>query len=127
VLLKDEISYLESYIELHKIRYQKNVEILCSHDVEEGLKVAPLLFIILLENAFKHGVEKMRKDAFIHLRIQSKGKELFFTIENNFDESPSNHPIGIGLENMKKRLEHFYPNRHQLEIPLLKKRRLASF
>jgi len=116
VLLKDEIRYLENYIELHKIRYQKKVEILFTHDVEEGLKVAPLLFIILLENAFKHGVEKMRKHAFIHLQMQSQGKQLFFTIENNFDELDSNHPPGIGLDNLKQRLAYLYPNQHELII-----------
>ena len=116
VLLKDEISYLKNYIELHRIRYQKKVDLLFTHDVEQGLKVAPLLFIILLENAFKHGVEKMRKDAFIHLQMQSKGKQLFFTIENSFDTLASNHTTGIGLENLKKRLEYSYPNRHELII-----------
>ncbi len=116
VLLKDEINYLENYIELHKIRYQKKVEILFTHDVQEGLKVAPLLFIILLENAFKHGVEKMSENAFIHLRMQSQGKQLFFTIENSFDESVSNLNNGIGLENLKKRLDYLYPNRHELIV-----------
>jgi len=116
VVLKDEISYLENYIELHKIRYQKKVEILFTHDVQEDLKVAPLLFIILLENAFKHGVEKMRENAFIHLGMRSQGKLLLFTIENSFDKSVSNDINGIGLENLKKRLEYLYPNRHELIV-----------
>ncbi len=116
VLLKDEISYLENYIELHKIRYQKKVEILFTHDVREGLKVAPLLFIILLENAFKHGVEKMSDNAFIHLRMQSQEKQLFFTIENSFDKSASNLNNGIGLENLKKRLDYLYPNKYELIV-----------
>lgn len=116
VLVKDEISYLENYIELHKIRYQKKVEILFTHDVQEGLKVAPLLFIVLLENAFKHGVEKMRENAFIHLRMRSQGKKLIFTIENSFDESASNQANGIGLENLKKRLDHLYLNKYELII-----------
>ncbi|MFT6325022.1 MAG: hypothetical protein ACJAWO_002592 [Halieaceae bacterium] len=116
VLLKDEISYLENYIELHKIRYQKKVEILFTHEVQEGLKVAPLLFINLLENAFKHGVEKMRENAFIHLRMQSQVKHLFFTIENSFDELISNNNNGIGLENLKKRLDYLYPNQYELIV-----------
>jgi len=116
VAVKDEISYLENYIELHKIRYQKKVEILFAHDVQEGLKVAPLLFIVLLENAFKHGVEKMREDAFIHLRMQSQGNQLFFTIENSFDKSTSNLNNGIGLDNLKKRMEYLYPHRHELIV-----------
>lgn len=116
VILKDEIRYLENYIELHKIRYQKKVAILFTHDVDESLKVVPLLFIILLENAFKHGVEKMRENAFVHIRIQSKGKQLFFRIENSFDELTTNQQNGIGLENLKKRLDHTYHNKYELII-----------
>lgn len=114
VLLKDEINYLENYIELHKIRYQKKVEISFTHQVTKDLKVAPLLFIILLENAFKHGVEKMRKQAFIHLRMQAQGKQVFFTIENSYNKPASSHQKGIGLENLKKRLDHLYPNQYEL-------------
>ena len=116
VALKDEISYLKNYIELHKIRYQKKVDILFTHDVENELKVAPLLFIILLENAFKHGVEKMHGQSFINLQMQSQGTQLSFTIENNFDELTPNHKPGIGLDNLKKRLDHLYPGRHELMI-----------
>lgn len=116
VAVKDEISYLKNYVELHKIRYQKKVEILFTHDVQEGLKVAPLLFIVLLENAFKHGVEKIREDAFIHIRMQSRGKHLFFKIENSFDKSTSNLNNGIGLNNLKKRMEYLYPHRHELLV-----------
>ncbi|WP_420571238.1 sensor histidine kinase [Kordia sp.] len=116
VALKDEISYLENYIELHKIRYQKNVEIIFTHNVASEIKVAPLLFIILLENAFKHGVEKIRKNAFIHLQMETQGTQLSFTIENNFDTSISNPTQGIGLENLKKRLAYSYPNKHELNI-----------
>ena len=116
VPLKDEIKYLENYIDLHKIRYQKEVELLFNHNVEEGLKVAPLLFIILLENAFKHGVEKMSEHAFIHMEMLSIGKQLKFSITNSFDGSNSNEKQGIGLQNLKKRLEYIYPNQHELKI-----------
>jgi len=116
VLVKDEISYLENYIELHKIRYQKKVDILFTHDVQKDLKVAPLLFIILLENAFKHGVEKLRTDAFIHLRMHYQEKQLSFTVENNFDTSAVNLNNGIGLDNLKKRLKYLYPKQHELNL-----------
>lgn len=118
VSLRDEINYLENYIELHRIRFRRKVDISFQYEIEEGLKVAPLLFIILLENAFKHGVEKMREEAFIHLKMKSEGKKLFFTIENNFDPSASNQSPGIGLENLKKRLAHSYPNRHELKVDI---------
>ncbi|MEO1627230.1 MAG: sensor histidine kinase, partial [Bacteroidota bacterium] len=116
VSLKDEIDYLQNYIELHKIRYQKEVEVSFVHDVEEHLQVAPLLFIIPLENAFKHGVEKMREGAFIHLQMHTRDDQLIFAIENSYEKAPSHQPRGIGLDNLQKRLQHSYPNRHELII-----------
>ncbi|WP_422080929.1 sensor histidine kinase [Ulvibacterium sp.] len=116
VLLKDEINYLENYIELHKIRYQKEVEIRFDYDVREGLKVAPLLFIILLENALKHGVEPLTEDAYIHLDLKTLDNQILFTIANNYEPNAPQENAGIGLDNLKKRLAHIYPNRHELKI-----------
>ena len=53
VPLKEEVNYLQNYIELHKIRHQKSVDIVFDYEIDESIRVAPLLFIILLENAFK--------------------------------------------------------------------------
>ncbi|SRR6056297_339918 len=114
VLLKDEIRYLEDYIELHKIRYQKKVDIVFNHNVEESLQITPLTFIVLLENAFKHGVEKMRRHAFIDIKMKSEKNQLFFTLKNNFDPTISIESHGIGLVNLKKRLVHSYPEQHKL-------------
>ncbi len=116
VPLTDEIAYLENYIELHKIRYQQKVDIRFTHQLAQDYKVAPLLFIILLENAFKHGVEQMREGAFVRLHLAAERHRITFAIENNFRPSTSDKPGGIGLENLKKRLEHIYPNRHQFQI-----------
>ena len=116
VKLKDEISYLENYIELHKLRYQKMVDIVFKHNITSDIKVAPLLFIILLENAIKHGVEKMQGQAYIHMEMELQGKMLVFTIENNFDTATTNTEKGIGLDNLGKRLDYTYPNRHELVI-----------
>ncbi len=116
VQLKDEVNYLENYIELHKIRYQKKVEIEFLHDIKANMRIAPLLFIILLENAFKHGVEKMRKNAFIRLQMKSEGNQLCFNIENSFNQLAVHESNGIGLENLKKRLEHLYPRKYTLKI-----------
>lgn len=114
VPLKEEISYLNNYIELHKIRYQKKVEITFTHDVAEGLKIAPLLFIILLENAFKHGVENIRENAFIRMDMRTQDNHLYFTIENSIKEQAPTHEVGIGLENLKQRLDHLYGNQYEM-------------
>lgn len=116
VSIIDEVKYLENYIELHKIRFQKRVKIDFKYQIKEDGKVAPLLFIILLENAFKHGVEKMTEDAYIHLDLIADASKINFTIENNFEEQKNKKEKGIGLDNLEKRLDHMYPNQYELII-----------
>lgn len=116
VSLKQEITYLENYIELHKIRYHKSVDIQFDHTIEEDDTIAPLLFIIFVENALKHGVESLMQDAFVKINLISNDKEIHFTIENNFDPLEIAAEKGIGLENLKQRLALIYPKRHVLSI-----------
>ncbi|MBM7420202.1 MULTISPECIES: sensor histidine kinase [Chryseobacterium] len=116
VSLKDEIEYLKNYIELHKIRYQKTVDIVFNHSQDTDCQIAPLLFIIPLENAFKHGVESLTEDAFIHINMRIENKIIHFDIENNFEEREANATVGIGTENLKQRLKLLYPNKHQIQI-----------
>ena len=117
VSLKKEIDYLQNYIDLHKIRYQKKVDINFSHKIlSEKDTVTPLLFIILLENAFKHGVETQSDNAFIKMHLESDDKAIIFTIENNFDAAEIPEENGIGLENLKHRLKLIYPNKHEFNI-----------
>jgi sensor histidine kinase YesM len=86
--------------------------------VADGVSVAPLLFIIPLENAFKHGVESLREGAYIHASLRTVPNEgkVVFEIQNNFDDQDGGDKQGIGLENLKKRLQLLYPYRHKLEI-----------
>ncbi|SFT03060.1 Histidine kinase [Zhouia amylolytica] len=116
VPLINECSYLENYIDLHRIRYQKNIEIQFTHDIDKNVEVAPLLFIVLLENAFKHGVESMAENAYIHLNLNTTPNKIEFQIENNFDISNANTKPGIGINNLKHRLNLIYPNRHRFKI-----------
>lgn len=114
VTLGEEVEFIQNYIELHNIRYHKDIAIHMDIQVEnEGLKVAPLLFIILVENAFKHGVEKLRNNAFVTIAIASEQNEVVLKIENNFDTEEEGE-IGIGLKNLKRRLELIYPKKHEL-------------
>lgn len=91
-----------------------NVEV--QQEVQQELQLPPLLFINLLENAYKHGVEKLADNAFVKIDLYAKHQQLIFSVVNNFDpEEPSSHP-GIGLANLGKRLELHYPNQHLLQI-----------
>lgn len=115
VALEDEVTYLEDYVELHKIRYQRQVDISFHKDLSYSHKIAPLLLIVPLENAFKHGVESLAADAFIDLNIHTSPTHIYYSIHNNYE--PNAHERGgIGLANLKKRLALIYPNKHQLEL-----------
>lgn len=116
VTLKEEVDYLKNYIELHKMRYHKKININFNCKIEEDYKVMPLLFIILLENAFKHGVERLRDNAYVNINMTTINNEIEFTIENNFDSSEDVEDAGIGLKNLKRRLELVYPKKHRLSF-----------
>ncbi|MFT6802321.1 MAG: two-component system sensor histidine kinase AlgZ [Salibacteraceae bacterium] len=119
VPLKQEVDYLNNYIELHKMRYHKTININFHQDIKDDYEVMPLLFIILLENAFKHGVERLRDDAFVNISMLTSENGLYFTVENNFDNLKGVEEPGIGLKNLKRRLELVYPNRHKLSFEAL--------
>ena len=116
VALKDEVSYLEQYIEIHKIRYKKTVDISFNKAIDnEEMSIAPLLFIMLLENAFKHGVGSLTNNAFINIYLTAMDGVITFIIENNF-EPKERMDKGMGLDNLKKRLQLIYPKKHKLNI-----------
>lgn len=116
VLLNDEVDYLKNYIELHKMRYHKEIDIEFKSQIDNNYKVMPLLFIILLENAFKHGVENLRKNAFVRINIFTFGNKIQFDIENNFDTTEVNKEAGIGLKNLQRRLELVYSKKHEFSF-----------
>ncbi|EDP70879.1 putative two-component system sensor protein, no kinase domain [Flavobacteriales bacterium ALC-1] len=117
VLLSEEITYLENFIELHKMRYHKVIDVQFNIETNANdYEIMPLLFIILLENAFKHGVENLRKNAYVHINLVAHNNEVTFEIENNFDITEDKQESGIGLKNLKRRLELVYPKNHKLTI-----------
>ncbi|WP_255362727.1 sensor histidine kinase [Tenacibaculum sp. MAR_2009_124] len=120
VPIEREINYLKNYIELHKIRYRNNNDIQFNIDNTENNEIAPLLFIILVENAFKHGIERLTTNPFIRIQLVSNSKGIFFSIKNNFEEE--NDAIGgIGLKNLERRLALTYPDKYDLSIKKLEK------
>ena len=117
VTLQDELDYLKNYIELQAIRYHKKSDVQFNHKIEHPqAKIMPLLFIILLENAFKHGLENLDKNAYIHMGLSESGNEVTFLVENNFELHQAPNNDGIGLKNLKRRLTLVYPNKHSLSF-----------
>ena len=117
VTLADEMQFIENYIALMKIRLSQNVDVTFHRQVAlPGIKVAPLIFISLIENAFKHGVSPV-EPSFVHISITATEHDITCQIEN------SNHPKsrddrsghGIGLSQVQRRLELSYPGRYTWE------------
>lgn len=116
VALAEEIKYIEDYIQLQQIRLHKKLDFQFEKDIEdENMQIPPLLFIILVENAFKHGVEPAQKDCLLRLYLKSDGNNLLFTCENSYEPQPP-RKAGIGLENLKRQLALRFPRQHELRV-----------
>ena len=116
VPLCGEIAFMENYISLMALRCDKNVKITTHFDVPDTARtIAPMLFLSPIENAFKHGVSS-GKPSFIDISLTEENGFLVFSCQN------SNHPkdscdrsgSGIGIENMRKRLELMYTKRYEM-------------
>lgn len=117
VPLEEEVAYLTNFIELHRLRYHKLVDIqFIKHIQDEGIQVTPLLFIILLENAFKHGVDSQTDHAYVHVELIASDTSIHFVVENNYEEDQDKTHQGIGLKNLQQRLLLLYPNKHNLTV-----------
>jgi sensor histidine kinase YesM len=118
VLLEDEINYISNFIELQKIRLDRSVK-LEYYIMEEvpPLRIAPMLLIPFIENAFKHGVNSEQKSR-IKIEIAINKSELQFSVVNNKVnvQRDISERSGLGIENTKHRLELIYPSKHLLVI-----------
>lgn len=118
VSLDKELELIENYLSLEKIRYADRVKISFSKNVTGQEKIAPLLLLTFVENAFKHGVTNEIQQAHINIAISKKGEELLFKVENSkpaMTEKLENKE-SIGLQNIKKQLELLYPKAYDLII-----------
>jgi LytS/YehU family sensor histidine kinase len=116
VPLLKEVEFIRNYIELMRIRLSKNVKLTTNIEVSPGTptRIAPLIFISLIENAFKHGVSG-NKESFIDIQLKENlnGEVEFICRNSAFPKSESDKSgSGIGLNQVKRRLELLYPNQH---------------
>ena len=120
VLLVEEVLHVKEYIELEKIRFKDTLKIdLEVSNVDENLEVAPMILIPFVENAFKHGT---LKDGFLQIKMQINyhEKELSLKIGNTFISDSTNIETGgIGLENIRRRLDLNYSNQYKLDTSLI--------
>lgn len=114
--IKKEINFIESYVELMRLRFSEKVKIKVEIPTEIPNKsIAPLLFTSLLENAFKHGIS-YNTNSFINIILSFTDNNLNFEIENSNHFKKAESASGIGLENTKKRLDLIYKNKYTLAI-----------
>ena len=121
VYLSKEIEFIRNYIELQRIRYNDRYEInfIVNGDPNK-LKVAPLLFIDFIENAFKHGLEKRFNDGFVRVKFDIRDDSIIFNSTNSKGQEVASDVLresqGIGLNNVKRRLDLIYPGKFELDF-----------
>ncbi len=145
VNLQKEISFIRSYVELERLRCEPEAEIRLITTLPEGpdLRIAPLVLIPFVENAFKHGLVRQQKDAAISIHIGTQNGQFCFIVINdaaghdtpasdaaghgmpasdvkNRVSEPGKTP-GVGLGNVRKRLDHLYPGKYRLSTGLKEK------
>jgi len=119
VPLSKEITYIQSYMELEKLRCENvsNIKFLVSPGID-GIKISPLLLIPFIENAFKHSRVVDEPNAWIEINLSVVGNKLLFKCENSIPDKAfkKDKTGGIGLENVKRRLLILYAAKHELSI-----------
>jgi len=118
IAIGKEIEQIENYVALQQLRFGEDVAISLNiqNDYPEGM-IEPMLLVPFIENAFKHGIG-MVKDPFIQISLSVKEQQLDFTVVNNYNPAnlSKDRHSGIGLNNVKNRLELLYANNYQLSI-----------
>jgi hypothetical protein len=120
--LTTEIQLLNNYIDLEKIRYGNELELSISFSGDiEGKQIRPLLLLPLVENSFKHGMSQQLEQKWISLDLHVEKNMLYFKLANSRDPAEIKSIIpgkkkGIGLDNVKRRLDLLYPGIHKLQI-----------
>jgi LytS/YehU family sensor histidine kinase len=116
VQLHQELQYLEDYIDIQRLRMPDDIVV--DYAVQgnpAGLKIAPMLLVPFVENAFKHGIS-YAEPSFIAIALAIEKNEIRLVVENSRFRQRVAEKGGIGLQNVRKRLELLYADHHELEI-----------
>ncbi|MCJ7934613.1 MAG: histidine kinase [Chryseobacterium sp.] len=120
VPLSSEIELLQNYIELERLRYGDHLELNFETDTPDEIEIAPLVLLSIVENAFKHGVSNDLNSSYIHIKAIQNNSVFEFEVENSvplsIDQKIDKKNKGIGLVNLKQRLELIYGENYQLII-----------
>jgi two-component system, LytTR family, sensor kinase len=117
IFITHEIHVLNTYIDIERLRIPTNAQISFRHtEVIESARIAPMLLLPLVENAFKHGIDSTIDVSYIDIDLSCNNNSLIFTCTNNFKETSAKDFGGIGIANIRKRLTLLYPEKHSLTI-----------
>ena len=120
ICLNDELNFIKKYINLQQLRLDDSILVEMKTEGNLGnQKIAPLIFLPFVENAFKYAPQSKGKKKYINILWKIDGQDVFFKIENSFGElavKEDEKYSGVGVENVIKRLEIIYPEKHILEI-----------
>lgn len=118
VPLEKEIEILKKYVELEKLRYGSRIDVSfsASGNIKDNL-IAPLILIPFVENSFKHGISEQMDQCWVNLHLHADGNDFTFNLSNSLGTDRTRPAYGgIGLQNIKKRLELIYPGRYSLSF-----------
>ncbi|MEL6534402.1 MAG: histidine kinase [Bacteroidota bacterium] len=117
VALDREITLLENYIALEKVRYGDRVQVLWNLEVAEPVKVAPLILLTFLENAFKHGVKEETQQATIRIAMHTNASQLVIRMENSLPlhRASTSSAQSLGLDNVQQQLELLYAGAYEYQ------------
>ncbi len=116
VTAAEELKIIDHYIELEKLRYDERLQIHQLENIRFPALIPPLLYLSLVENAFKHGAEKTSGNIGINISLETDCNFAIFKVGNHFAGKTTGDRAGIGLKNIRKQLELYYPDQFSLEI-----------
>ena len=113
VPISGEVEFMRNYISLMKLRCNEKTEVKTTFDIAQDVEIAPLLFISLIENAFKHGVSSSRS-SMIDIHLEQKDGSIVFACDNtNYPKDDADRSgSGIGIENTRRRLDLMYADHY---------------
>jgi len=116
IMLEKEIEHIKNYIQIESIRHNDlaNIEVNII-EYNGGLKITPMILLPLIENAFKHGVDNEPYEINIELRLNLEN-QLILEIDNSIGLGKEKNSDGIGLANVKRRLNLIYPQKHTIGL-----------
>ncbi|PWN67718.1 sensor histidine kinase [Chryseobacterium oncorhynchi] len=109
VPIADELTIIDNYIALESLRYpDKRLKVTKLINIKTSGSIPPLLYLTLVENAFKHGAGKSSAQTEIKIAVETNNKKSIFKIENTFESNENSNERGIGLQNVKRQLQYHY-------------------